>query len=117
MVSAIILSYNRCPEVLLTVSILKAYRKNLPFDLEIIVVDNASVDDTSLRIQTVHPDIVLVTKTKNNGIAGWNEGFKIARNKYFLVLDDDSHIHSGLPEAVVHMENNVEIGILAMENG
>jgi GT2 family glycosyltransferase len=115
MVSAVILSYNRCPEVLLTVSILKKLQPKLPFELEIIVVDNASVDDTSEKMREKHPDIILVTKTKNNGIAGWNEGFKVAKNKYFLVLDDDSHIHSGLIEAVEHMENKPEIGILALE--
>lgn len=115
MVSAIILSYNRCPEVLITIDKLKAYRKVLPFELEIIVVDNASVDDTSVQVKKHHPDIVLVTKPHNNGIAGWNEGFKIARNPYFLVLDDDSHIHSGLTEAVQHMEQNPNIGILAFE--
>ena len=74
MVSAIILAYNRCSEVLITIQKLKEYRATLSFPLNIIVVDNASVDDTSDKINLHHPDITLVTKKINNGIAGWNEG-------------------------------------------
>lgn len=114
MVSAIILSYNRCAEVLITIDKLKVLKPNLPFTLAIIVVDNASTDDTSCQINEKHPDIILVRKEKNNGIAGWNDGFKIANNKYFLVLDDDSHIENGLTEAVAYMEQNTKVGILAL---
>jgi GT2 family glycosyltransferase len=114
MVSAIVLAYNRCPEVLITIDKLKAYKKTLPFDFEIIVIDNASVDDTTKQVQERHSDITLLTKEKNNGIAGWNEGFKIARHKYFLVLDDDSHIEAGLVEAVDYLEQNDNVGILAL---
>ncbi len=114
-VSAIVLAYNRCEEVLITIEKLKAYRKEIPFDMEIIVVDNASADNTSEKIREKHPDVVLITKPVNNGIAGWNEGFKIAKGKYFLVLDDDSHIHSGLVEAVKRLDENRDIGILPFQ--
>ena len=114
MVSAIILAYNRCFEVLFTIDKLKEYRQTLPFEFEIIVIDNGSVDDTTPQIKKNHPNIKLITKEKNNGIAGWNEGFKVAKNKYFLVLDDDSHIQSGLTEAINYMELNNDIGIIAL---
>lgn len=115
MVSAVILSYNRCNEVLKTIDKLKALRLSLPFELEIIVVDNGSIDQTSAKVAEQHPDIILVSKKDNNGIAGWNEGFKIAKNKYLFVLDDDSHIHTGLIEAVNRLEKNPKIGILATQ--
>lgn len=114
MVSAIVLSYNRCSEVLITIEKLKAYATTLPFNMEIIVVDNASVDDTSLQVKAIHPDIKLITKIKNNGIAGWNDGFALATNKYLLVLDDDSHPEWGIKEAVTYMEQHAETGILAL---
>lgn len=114
-VSFVILSYNRCVEVLYTIDKLKEYRKNVDFNYEIIVVDNASVDDTSEQIKKLHRDIILVRIDKNNGIAGWNEGFKVAKSEYFFVLDDDSHIHSGLVESIAYMDNHPETGILAME--
>lgn len=114
MVSAIVLAYNRCAEVLITIEKLKSLQKLLPFNLEIIVVDNASADNTSIEISKKHPDIMLITKQKNNGIAGWNDGFKAARNKYLLVLDDDSHPESGIAEAVSYMEQHPVVGILAL---
>jgi GT2 family glycosyltransferase len=114
MVSAIVLSYNRCADVLFTISKLKDLKTSLPFDLRIIVVDNASTDDTSARIGQEHADITLITKQVNNGIAGWNDGLAVADTKYNLVLDDDSHIESGLKEAIEYLEENDQVGILAL---
>lgn len=114
MVSVVILAYNRCSEVLITIEKMKMLSTKLPFPLEIVVVDNASADNTTPEVKAKHPDITLVTKPTNNGIAGWNEGFKIAKYKYFLVLDDDSHLESGLIEAVSYLEENEAVGILAL---
>jgi GT2 family glycosyltransferase len=114
MFSIIILAYNRCSEVLITLDKLQQIKEQFRYPLEIIVVDNASLDDTSAAINQNYPDVNLITKIKNNGIAGWNDGFKVARYKYFLVLDDDSHIESGLQEAVEYLEANSTTGILAL---
>ena len=43
------------------------------------------------------------------------KGFKIAKDKYFFVLDDDSHIHSGLEEAIKRLEQNPDIGLLPFQ--
>lgn len=114
MISAVVLAYNRCAEVLTTIEKLKAYATTLPYELEIIVVDNESADDTTLQISTQHPDVKLVTKTKNNGIAGWNDGFAIATHPYLLVLDDDSHPEQGIPEAIEYLQQHPDTGILAL---
>jgi GT2 family glycosyltransferase len=113
MVSAVILAYNRRVEALKTIDILNSTKPTLPFELEIIVVDNASSDNTSTEIKSAYPDVTLVTRNKNNGVAGWNDGFAIAKGDYLLVLDDDSHVHSGFVEAVNYMNNNSNVGILA----
>ena len=114
MLSAVVLAYNRRDEVLYTIAKLKVYLQTLPFLSEIIVVDNASTDDTSLKLKQTHPDIVLITKVKNNGIAGWNDGFAAAKYKYLLVLDDDSHPESGIAESVDYLEAHFDTGILAL---
>jgi GT2 family glycosyltransferase len=114
MVSAVILGYNRRSEVMITIAELKKYAARLPFEMEIIVVDNESADDTSEQVRLQHPDVKLIIKEKNNGIAGWNDGFALANHKYLLVLDDDSHPESGIAEAVSYMENNPDVGILAL---
>ncbi len=112
MVSAIVLAYNRCAEALLTIRKLSHLKTILPFPLEIIVVDNASVDGTSKEISLKHPEVKLITRQVNSGVSGWNDGFKAASYKYLLVLDDDSHVENGLEEAVMHLEKNPGIGIL-----
>lgn len=112
MVSAIILAYNRSAEVLITIQKLKDLKLTLPFDLEIVVVDNASTDQTTAKIKAQYPDLQLLTRTNNNGVAGWNDGFAIAKYPYLLVLDDDSHIENGLTEAVRYLEVHPETGIL-----
>jgi GT2 family glycosyltransferase len=114
MVSAIVLGYNRCSEVLITVAKLQELSVALPFPMEIIVVDNESADDTSEQVRSLYPDVTLLTKIKNNGIAGWNDGFAVAKYKYLLVLDDDSHPESGIAEAVDYLEGHPETGILAL---
>lgn len=114
MVSAVVLSYNRCNEVLITIGKLKKLAHELPFFLEVIVVDNASTDDTSVQVKTQYPSVVLVTKETNNGIAGWNDGFEKATQKYLLVLDDDSHPKSGLAEAIAYLNAHDDVGILAL---
>ncbi|MCD0486951.1 glycosyltransferase family 2 protein [Pedobacter sp. MC2016-14] len=115
MISIVILAYNRSDEVLITIEKLKKLSSSCIYTMEIIVVDNASADDTSELLRAHHPEVVLVTKPVNNGIAGWNEGFKIAKYKYILVLDDDSHIESGLNEAIDYLEQHADIGILALQ--
>jgi GT2 family glycosyltransferase len=113
MISAIILAYNRSAEALLTITKLKALREKLPYELEIIVVDNASTDGISELILEKHPDVILITRHNNNGVAGWNDGFAVATQQYLLVLDDDSHIENGLAESILYLQMNPNVGILA----
>ena len=114
MVSAIVLAYNRCSEVLITIAKLKSYAGTLPFELDIIVIDNNSGDNTYVEVKAIHPDITVIKREHNNGVAGWNDGFAVCTDKYMLVLDDDSHITGGLPDAINYMHDNPSVGILAL---
>ena len=42
-------------------------------------------------VKSEFPEVQLVKLEKNLGIAGWNEGFRVAKGDYVLVLDDDSY--------------------------
>ena len=42
-------------------------------------------------VKNEFPEVQLIQLEKNIGIAGWNEGFKVAKGEYVLVLDDDSY--------------------------
>ncbi|HXH99815.1 MAG TPA: glycosyltransferase [Sphingobacteriaceae bacterium] len=111
--SFVILNYNRKTELLITI------RKTLDWmeqrdDVEIIIVDNASTDDSVMSVKKVYPDIKVIERTVNNGVAGWNDGFADSNGEYIVVLDDDSNIERGLEQAVQYMDACPQIGILAL---
>ena len=83
-----ILSFNRKDELRNTLT--KVYEQDYK-NIEVIVVDNASADGSSEMVKKEFPGIQVIQLEKNIGIAGWNEGFKVAKGEYVLVLDDDSY--------------------------
>ncbi len=107
-----ILAFNRREEVRQTLGELQSV--DYPREaLEILVVDNASSDGTGEMIAEEFPDVRVVTLAPNRAVAGWNAGFEAGRGEFFLVLDDDSAPQSGLKEAVVYLQENPKVGILA----
>lgn len=88
LVTVNILSFNRKDELRNTLT--KVYEQDYK-NIEVIVVDNASSDGSSEMVKNEFPEVHLIQLEKNIGIAGWNEGFKVAKGEYVLVLDDDSY--------------------------
>jgi hypothetical protein len=112
--SFVILNFNRKNELLTTLSKTKeVIGKKTGY--EIIVVDNNSIDGTVAAVKEQFPDVEIIERKTNNGIAGWNDGFAKAKGKYLIVLDDDSHLETGLEEALSYLEANPQIGILALK--
>ena len=112
-ISFVILNYNREKELLITVGKtmeLMAGKR----DYEIIVVDNASSDNSIISLSSAYPEVRILARSKNIGIAGWNDGFELAKGEYLVVLDDDSNIVSGLDEAIAVLDDDPKIGILAL---
>jgi len=103
--SFVILNYNRANELLETISRTRQLMDGKE-DYELIVVDNASTDQSVSTVKQSYPEVRLVERKVNNGIAGWNDGFAIAKGDYFVVLDDDSNIERGLEEAVAILDDN-----------
>lgn len=88
LVTVNILSFNRKDELRNTLT--KVFEQDYK-NIEVIVVDNASGDGSSEMVKKEFPEVQLIQLEKNIGIAGWNEGFKVAKGEYVLVLDDDSY--------------------------
>jgi GT2 family glycosyltransferase len=103
LVSVVILSYNRKDD--LDLSLANVQKLSYP-DLEIVVVDNASVDGTADMVLKKYPEVKLILLPRNIGIEGFNVGCLNARGKYILVLDDDSYPH---PDAVSELVKKMEI--------
>lgn len=109
--SIIIVSYNTKDLTLQTVESV-----GVDPDREIIVVDNASTDES---VRALHhrfgKKVHIIDRKENGGFAkANNEGIKIAKGKYILLLNSDTIVHpSALDNMVRALESNPKIGILS----
>jgi GT2 family glycosyltransferase len=73
--------------------------------LEIIVVDNASTDDSIARVLADHPDVTVLQQHANLGFAeGTNAGVRHVLDRghdYVLLLNNDTRVDSGFVAALV----------------
>jgi GT2 family glycosyltransferase len=79
---------------------------------EVIIVDNASNDDTIEMVKTDFPEAQLLINTENRGFAvANNEGIQRARGQYLLLLNPDTIVppHS-LDALMAFMDENPDVG-------
>jgi len=98
-----------------TVDMVKSLRHISYPNIEIIVVDNASPDENPELVKQECPEIIYIESDKNLGFAGGNNlGFKVAKGKYILLLNNDTEVEPGFLEPLVaKMENDPTIGIVS----
>jgi len=112
LVSIVSVQYGH-PEV--TIDMVKSLRKITYPNIEIIIVDNASPGDHPEVVKEECPEIIYITSENNLGFAGGNNlGFKVAKGKYILLLNNDTEVDPGFLEPLVDkMEANPNIGIVS----
>jgi len=86
-------------------------------NLEVIVVDNASTDETPGWLNTfskTHPNLRLVLNTENRGFAGGNnQAASLATGEYLIFLNNDTVVTNGWVERLLaHMRSNSKIGMV-----
>lgn len=92
-VSIIIVNYNTYQLTIQSIESVYQYTNGVEF--EIIVVDNASVDNSVLHIQKAFPDLKIIANAKNIGFGrANNEGMRIAKGKYVFLLNSDAFLTS-----------------------
>ena len=103
-VSIIIVSFNTCD---LTLNCIESiYKSEIQFSFEIIVVDNASKDESVLKINNNWPEIVIIENSENLLFAkANNQGAKIATGKYLLLLNSDTIVQKGEIDKLVSFLN------------
>ena len=93
MVSIIIVNYNTCK--LTSECINSIYEKVHSCKYEIIVVDNASVDNSAAAIKRKYPEVILITSRKNLGFGRANNlGAKYAKGEYLFLLNSDTVLNN-----------------------
>ena len=58
--------------------------------LEVIVVDNASCDDSVEMLRTEYPSVRVISLDENLAMAGYSAGFREARGEIVFQMDNDS---------------------------
>ena len=107
--SIVIVSFNTSSILASCNKSVKKYTKGVTY--EIIVVDNASADD-SVKI-SMSLGAKVIRNSKNLGFAtGNNIGTKNSSGEYILFLNSDTLIHDNvLGEMVDHMKKNPKVGV------
>lgn len=82
-------------------------------EIEIIVVDNGSTDNTVPFLKETYPDVLCLPLSSNKGVAyARNRGLEKARGEYLFILDNDTIVNT---EAITgmkdYMDNHPETGL------
>ena len=80
---------------------------------EVIVVDNASRDDSVSIIRDEYPEVKLIVSESNLGFGNANnKALTLAQGQYLVLLNPDAQLPSDtLERALKHMEANVDAGM------
>jgi|APSaa5957512535_1039671.scaffolds.fasta_scaffold39733_1 GT2 family glycosyltransferase len=86
---------------------------NLPYQHEIIVVDNASYDGIKEIVEEKFPQVKFIQSHKNGGFAyGNNLGIKQAQGKYIMIMNPDLAILSDAIDILYkYMEDNIDVAL------
>lgn len=93
-VSVVVITHNRCDELAVTLQALKASANGV----RVIVVDNASTDDTRSMLHTRFPGVETIAMSYNSGAIGRNVAVDHLRTPYVAFSDDDTTWQPGALE-------------------
>ena len=85
--------------------------------LQVIVVDNASSDDSVKMARRKYPQVLLVKNTKNRGYAkANNQGVSKADARYVLFLNSDTIVkHYSLVKPLKYLKNHQKVGAITIK--
>jgi GT2 family glycosyltransferase/glycosyltransferase involved in cell wall biosynthesis len=107
-VSVLIVLYNRAE---LTLACLRSLKEHYSGSLEIIIVDNASSDDTSKLLDRLRGVRVIRNAENLNFLLAVNQAAREAHGKYLLVLNNDTQLLPGaLESAFKTIGSSADIG-------
>ena len=111
LLSICILNWNT--KKLLRDCLVSIYNDSRKAEWEILVVDNASEDDSVSMVETEFPRVRLIVTRENLGFArGNNLALEQARGKYLLLLNSDTWVEPGaVAKLIAFMERHPKVGV------
>jgi GT2 family glycosyltransferase len=113
-VGIVILNWNRADD---TIACVQSLRRMQYANYEVVLVDNASHDDSVSRLRTAFPEIHLIANRENLGFAqGNNVGIAhlLAQGcEYVMLLNDDAEVGPDtISRLVEYAEHHPDVGIV-----
>ena len=109
LISIIVLNYN-AGELLL--NCIKSLKKSTYQNIEILVVDNISSDDSHTKCKKQFPDIKLIQNRKNLGYCGGNNvGIKEAKGEFIVILNPDTIVEENWLDEMFNAFNEFGDGL------
>lgn len=94
-----------------TCALLDSIRENTYPNLEVIVVDNGSLEDSRQTFARHYPGVKVITSTKNLGFAGGNNlGIQAASGEYLFFVNNDTVFTDGLVENLLKRFVDPKVG-------
>jgi GT2 family glycosyltransferase len=111
-ITVVVCNFNKADFLMKAVASVKASRG---VRCDVIVVDNASTDDSVPRLAAEHPDVEVVRLPENvGGSGGFGRGMREATDRsapYVLLLDNDASLAPDTLEQLVSvLEKNPQVG-------
>jgi len=109
--SVIIVNWNAAAYLPAALDALFAAQDGL--DIETLLVDNASTDDSVALVQAKYPQVQIIANKANRGFAaGNNQGIRRARGRYILLLNPDTEMPpDALTKFVAFMDAHPQVGV------
>jgi GT2 family glycosyltransferase len=84
-----------------------------PRTRQVVLIDNASSDDTVSFVRQQYPEVELIANKENAGFArGNNQGMAVARGRMVLLLNPDTEVRpDAIPSLLDFLERHPEVGV------
>jgi len=114
--SIVIVSYNAATVLKQCLQSVEAARQASSFPVDVVVVDNASVDETMQEIPSLFPEIRFIENAENIGFSrACNQGARLCSGEYLLFLNPDTVIPGDcFQKALSFLDLNLNVGALGV---
>lgn len=111
--STVIVSFNTRALTIACIASLKASTTVL--NDEVIVIDNASGDDSAEAVEAAFPDVTVVRNDENVGFSrAVNQGLELATGEFVMLLNPDCTVGSNATDVLIeYLRSHPEVGVVA----